>query len=920
MTGPDSAPISTAVVDVVEAQESPSDTINSGTREQEVQTDNPEMKTVEDFFDKGDIESLVNMENSSEAQLAAAVLISDSYNYVNPTHDKTTGLIKNLNLDLISQRLNLDSIETVKMEENKKELIELSTKKSTERENKKNIAQLEKEQHLRYKKLTLPIRKAILEASNQFPQEYSYKIIEGLKTYSEFEILKEERSLLKEQYATNNESIKRKIAETVHHNIQDDLESFHILPFEELTSSHKMKEKSFVFLMGNPNCDELFVNKYISPNFFPNEEHDKVVDSWKVLREVTPPYKNSKYSFFSEDNTRSISRMNTEIFQEFMDNSKELIPTISILKDYGFVYSPNDHIGQRKPEYINKLKNLGESKENLKMELENIKRLVPEYKYSLETDYVDSYAHEENPFCQAINQSTERARNSRTPSGLQKTINIFNSIDKFVPDRWRSGFLGNYIYKMIPYAHAYYAKDLAGKWKELALEEVSKYVLDSRIEEQDVERFGWDYLEIALEPRSEDIHIQTAFEFCSKHSEKIVPEYREEGVSNEDATWRNFSFTTSDLYRYPAIHGREEEGIRRGKRDLIYSAKAAIKIKDPKIREETIANLIYGLTDPDIGDFTFAENFITLIETPVLKEEAQRELELERRRIEKDETTAWKKMEKIKILARENEIFIKNLFGYGTEEGYKSANQQYGEVATQTFPPDYGRYSEEKTNLLEHETERIKDSFQVSINITWDNLLAVLDNERVISHWENEQVRKERDEDSPVYLSSGRNYSERRDRVERYLANRAKGGRNDPHPIYGAAFANNGRDEIYGGAGGGYGETFIVLKKDRIKDRTSFCYDDSFNGYSHWLLDWDGGISAKAIHNLSSNQSRHGYVEAQILGGVSIEDIDSVNIPSSAFSKENSHGFSAGRNVTSEIERLKEEYPNIKFNIIQDNK
>jgi hypothetical protein len=140
---------------------------------------------------------------------------------------------------------------------------------------------------------------------------------------------------------------------------------------------------------------------------------------------------------------------------------------------------------------------------------------------------------------------------------------------------------------------------------------------------------------------------------------------------------------------------------------------------------------------------------------------------------------------------------------------------------------------------------------------------------------------------------------------------------NDPHPLYGAGSSPNNRDEFYGGTGGGYGETFLVLKSDRIRDRTSFCYDDSFDGYHDWMLDWNGGITAKAIHNLNGSHSRHGYVEAQILGGVTLDDIESINIPSDALSGENKFGWSVGTNVLTRIEELRQKYPNIKINIVE---
>ena len=71
------------------------------------------------------------------------------------------------------------------------------------------------------------------------------------------------------------------------------------------------------------------------------------------------------------------------------------------------------------------------------------------------------------------------------------------------------------------------------------------------------------------------------------------------------------------------------------------------------------------------------------------------------------------------------------------------------------------------------------------------------------------------------------------------------------------------------------------------------------------------------IHNLNEGNSRHGYVEAQILDGVTIEDIESINIPKEALSTENKFGWSAGEQARSEIEEIRRQYPDIKVNIVE---
>lgn len=297
--------------------------------------------------------------------------------------------------------------------------------------------------------------------------------------------------------------------------------------------------------------------------------------------------------------------------------------------------------------------------------------------------------------------------------------------------------------------------------------------------------------------------------------------------------------------------------------------------------------------------------------TPMASPQTPKEeikLEIERR--QRGETTTWKKMEKVRKNSEGNVKYLKELFGYSSLEGLQKTRKEYYEIFQKTLDANYP-FDQEKRVKLEEEIQRINEDFTVTVNMTWANVIKSLEAGKVISIWENPEVMRLRNKHNKY------NYEYRRDEIERLVGNRSKGGRRDPHPIYAAAASPNKRDEYYGGTGGGYGECFLVLKTDKIRERTSFCYDDSFDGYNRWLVDWEGGIVAKAIHNLNDSQSMHGYVEAQILGGVALDDIESINISSNAIDGENEYGWSVGSDVLGKIEQLRKQYPEIKINIVE---
>jgi len=108
------------------------------------------------------------------------------------------------------------------------------------------------------------------------------------------------------------------------------------------------------------------------------------------------------------------------------------------------------------------------------------------------------------------------------------------------------------------------------------------------------------------------------------------------------------------------------------------------------------------------------------------------------------------------------------------------------------------------------------------------------------------------------------------------------GSADDPELVYGAVTDGTTEDEIKGGAGGWYGLDIFVLKPDRIKDRATITPMDSYYIQdSRMVVTWEDAPTLMYLRDegradSTANLTRGEYVEAQIAGGVSAEDIEEI--------------------------------------------
>jgi hypothetical protein len=918
-------------------------------------------KSTEELIKTENIEALLQKKDDPEAQLAATVLLSRDMNIY---QEKQVEWLAKLDLDVVAKTLDLDTL-TVKeisdkrssyintanefySEKRKYQVLEMDddaplsyeelekTKKRILAENPVNeesltsinkflktkedlTASYSKQNELElvlgaeFRKMMLPIREAVL-GSSELTEKYKIDTVLGICAHLPGPVLADEDNLLRRYYPVASEQLKRQISYVVNKNMGRDLNAFDVIPLTDLFG--EKKDEYFVGILGNEETTGDFIEKRVAPAFFPDKDPKLVRNSWEVLKKVTKYGDLEGTSFGVSYGNVDTQSMNISVFEKFMENYNDLAPLVEMLSDYGFDYRPIDFIEKNfDEEYIDKLKILGKDTATLKAELDSIKKIDPsyEYKYCIKSRYCDDTSKVEvfikdNPFTIALERNTPRDYNEK--ADLNKFITLFESFEKIVPERWRGEFISTYIDFLSTTSGVNQGTDVS----KIAIAEASKYVFDPNITPEQLGVFATSFLRESLKPGNENAKV--AFEFCDKYGDKIATNIDGKGRTDKDATLFTFSFWVSDLYRYQILPENEDIAIGKAKADLTLAKDAVTKITDFELKDKAIANLMYALTDEDVGDINSAELYMGMMKDESLRQNCQKLIDLEKERARLGETTTWKKMEKIREESSNNASFLKEVFGFGTAEGQSETRAKYSQIMAGHYSDNsiYKEFNPEDPARFNKETQRIKDNFQVSVNMTWKNVLQTLESGEIISYWENPETVQYRK------VHSKYNYEERRDQIERLVGNRAKGGIRDPQPIYGAAATPNGRDEFYGGTGGGYGECFIVLKNDKIKDRTSFSYDDSFDGFNKWLLGWNDALTAKSIHNLNGSKSTHGYVEAQILGGVTLNDVESINIPSDAISGENKYGFSAESDVLSQINDLRLRYPDIKINIVNISK
>ncbi len=217
-------------------------------------------------------------------------------------------------------------------------------------------------------------------------------------------------------------------------------------------------------------------------------------------------------------------------------------------------------------------------------------------------------------------------------------------------------------------------------------------------------------------------------------------------------------------------------------------------------------------------------------------------------------------------------------------------------------------------NLLTEELKVVSETATVTYNVNEQSLWQILKEKQIKA---TSQVEKEGKETyRSKSFSKGKPYSYWRDKCEQYM-----GIPEGVHPVY-AALASDSFDsfDVKYGAAPFYGQIFLRLKNENIKEHTVFTVGDSLalkpvelntalleplrpdeardprvwdkesaRVVQNRQLTWSHALLAKAIYNLyyrltkrpdqEYSSSKISYIEAQILKPVSLDDIESINVP-----------------------------------------
>lgn len=777
----------------------------------------------------------------------------------------------------------------------------------------------------------LPIREGLL-LNTDIPDDYKIEIVTGLSMPLLFNVNDENEqqalehdqqidkvlSTLYKDSATPVD-LRRAIADTATRRLIYDPYALAIIPPEEFDQLN-LTDDIFLASMSNKYTTSEYVENTLASLFFPNENPQKVRDAWQAL------FKKSSNRFyetpvFIKIIDKKFGITNKEIFQEFLDNSEKLIPLIDLLSSYGFTYSVIRQHESRAIDYVPRLLELARDIPTLQKELVDIKSMYPDFQYTLtpskEYDAVSKEfknSFDDNPYALAFQQFANTGGWAYNVTSLKQMSPEHKfqegmKILQMVPERWRD----SYVRSFAKWTYINIFNDDVNPNSQTAIARQMNTFITRLISIDTMRIIGTEYFYNSLDPKTQNARF--AYSLLLGRQNQIRPRNEREGVSNDDCLWFDFVQKVGDLYRYDLSSGDIEEKKKMARDDLDIAYKATQRIVDPQTRDTAYEHLVYAYTDADYKDLQRAEEIVSKMNNPAIAQNAREEIELEKEREEKGLTTSWKKIEKVKRHSNENAQLLIDLLGFSTKEGMEQAKHVYytksplehTSVRAKQVEP-----SEQNSQALRNEVERIQEQVGISTNLSWESVKLFLRTGRIVSIWENLEELEKRNKTRSYH------YGRRRDEVERMLGNRAKGGASDPHPIYAALWSPNGRDEFFGAAFP-YGECFVKMKNQRVEGRTSLTFDDSFNGFRDFPTTYEHGPTLKAMMNLIDNETMHGYVEAQILEGATIEDVESVNIPKLVLQEiQKKHGTVGVQRALDEINELRKQHPGIQINIIQE--
>jgi len=180
------------------------------------------------------------------------------------------------------------------------------------------------------------------------------------------------------------------------------------------------------------------------------------------------------------------------------------------------------------------------------------------------------------------------------------------------------------------------------------------------------------------------------------------------------------------------------------------------------------------------------------------------------------------------------------------------------------------RFLDEMATTFEDETVRdllneIEDSRFTGINVNTGTVENILEDGRLKSSWE-------------VGNRDFWSHDSWRNSHESVLGTRSHGTPESPHPIYGSV--RHGAGKRGQGDASSFGDITLKIREDVVKERAVFLYGDlsdrDLGEFRGRQFSYEDVAIAQARVVLEKKAT---YVEAQILGGVKLQDIEAIVIP-----------------------------------------
>jgi len=733
------------------------------------------------------------------------------------------------------------------------------------------------------------------EVLEKFNEIFSINLKEEIyRILSVKQFTREDIVTLKNLYQRGDEEIKSIIGDKIFSLIESNLDLMEVVPLEDYRNFDIPDFKPFIARQDvKPDIFTKFLVPLILPEKNPAEVYKQTLAFNKIF----------KYESYEEP---------APILLKFIEeeNVNEIVTLVEVLGDFfekGDLRNYNIALEQLK-------KLTAFDLTELKSDFEKIRELSPTFKYTigknkyevyydlkLENNPIDFLGnHRHHPFFYLLMYYEGKS--------LDEFENIFYELLKVVGENFKSDLVFYFMIGFTTTIVSGVGRDYNITTKEIPrieavkiipkISKLSKLLIDYPLKPDQIKYISLDYLKLCT---SIDTNcLDEALIFCDNSQSNddiefkihemvygdailkyIVENYEialPSKVSISDLNYFRFSFMTSSIFKYPPGWYKHDYAntIQKVKNQWGYALQGINKIQNPVLKDLASLYIIMGLTDEEVGNIELTELVVNQIQNVKLKELAVLEIQLENERATLQQTTGWKRAQRI---LRRNSFVIANTSGI-----------------REIDMSDY-----EAFKVSDAGSEEIKKTFGVVINMPFINLVDVIRSGKYVQKRELPATG----EGGPI----GGNDVSLRTVFEMCTQMYAKGTDKDPFPPYGSA-TSGGKETTNRADARGYGSVYLKLKKDTIKDRTTFCYGDSLRQKlgPNSLTGWDEAQMLLAFNwfNVSSKEFMHQYVEAQIHGGVRLQDIAEIGI---VINPQNGEGvtLALAEEIVNKIRRI---YPN----------